>query len=120
MITSNALQVAAEFAAIDKLSFAGVVKAVQSTAEDLRDQWRTNATATAGVHGKHYPKSINYKMKPSLTAVIAEIEPTAGMAQAGMSFEYGSVNQPPHLDGQRALDQIGPDLPRRIERALRF
>ena len=120
MITSNALQVAAEFAAIDKASFLAVRHAVETTAEELRDQWRENATVTAGKHGKHYPKSINSKMVPSLTAVVAEIEPTEGMKQAGMSFEYGSVNQPPHLDGQRALDQIGPDLPRRIERALRF
>jgi hypothetical protein len=30
------------------------------------------------------------------------------MPQGGMSFEYGSRNQPPHLDGLHALDTIGP------------
>lgn len=120
MITSNALQVAAEFAAIDKLSFVAVTKAVQSTAEELRDQWRENAAQSSGAHGPHYPASINYKMKPALTAIVAEIEPTSGMPQADMSWEFGSVNQPPHLDGQRALDQVGPSLPRRIDAALRF
>ncbi len=91
---------------------------VEETAIDLRDDWRKNATETAGRHGKHYPKSIRHRML-GFTAIEAEIGPTEGMKQAAMSFEYGSRNQPAHLDGQRALDENGPRLARRIE-ALRF
>lgn len=119
-VSSNALQVAAEFGKVNAVTFVKIKSVVEQTAIDVRDRWRENATATAGAHGVHYPASINYKMKPALTAVVAEIEPTAGMQQAGMSFEFGSVNQPPHLDGQRALDQIGPQLERRLSAALVF
>lgn len=119
-ISSNALQVAASFAAADKATFAKVVAVTEQTTVDVRDQWRTNATATAGKHGKHYPKSIQHKMVPSLTAIVGEVEPDASMPQGGMSFEYGSVNQPPHLDGQRAAQQYEEVFGRRLNAVLVF
>ena len=87
---------------------------VEQTAIELRDEWRANARVTAGAHGKHYPKSIDYRMG-GLTSVYADVEPDESKPQGGMSFEFGSVNQPPHLDGQRALDTIAPRFARRIE-----
>jgi hypothetical protein len=84
---------------------------------DLRDEWRANARATSGQHGKHYPNSITADMRVS-TNIEVEIGPDPRLPQGGMSFEFGSVNQPPHLDGQRAADTVVPRIDRRIDAAL--
>lgn len=84
---------------------------------DLRDEWRSNARETAGEHGRHYPNSITAEMRPSLNIEV-EIGPDPRLPQGGMSFEFGSVKQPPHLDGQRAADTVIPRLERRIDAAL--
>lgn len=94
-----------------------MVKVFTEAGVDLRDQWRENATATAGEHGKHYPKSITHELKVS-TSIVVEIGPDKALPQGGMSFEYGSVNQPPHLDGQRAADSEIPKIDRRVDSAL--
>lgn len=91
---------------------------VEQTAIDMRDAWRANATASAGAHGRWYPSSIRYKMV-GFASPGADIGPAEGMRQAAMSFEYGSANQPPHLDGQRALDEVAPRFVRRAS-TLRF
>lgn len=90
---------------------------VQESAMDLRDDWRKNATETAGQHGKHYPRTIQSRI--GWSGLAAEIAPDAGMRQGGMSFEFGSSKQPPHLDGQRALDDNSSKFARRVA-ALRF
>lgn len=83
-------------------------------AADLRDEWKRNARETSGETGKHYPNSITAEMRVGLN-IQAEIGPDPSRPQGGMSFEYGSVNQPPHLDGQLATDRIVPLLERRID-----
>ncbi len=101
---------AAGLAAAQREMEAEARKIVKKSGEDLRDGWKANAAASSGRHGKHYPKSI--KSRPSgLTALI---EPDAGMPQGGMSFEFGSANQPPHLDGEKAMQVEEP----RFESAL--
>lgn len=84
---------------------------------DLRDEWKANARATSGQHGKHYPDSILAKMRLSADIEV-EVGPDPSLPQGGMSFEYGSVNQPPHLDGQRAADTIVPRFERRVETTM--
>lgn len=83
--------------------------------KDLQDAWRENATQTAGAHGKWYPRSI--KAKPAGPLAV-EVGPTPGMRQGAMSFEFGSSNQPPHLDGQRALDATLPTLRAKTEELI--
>jgi hypothetical protein len=117
-ISVNGAQVVRAFDVTSRAAFNAVKGAVEESAVEVRDLWRDNATQSSGKHGKHYPKSINYKMVPSLSAIVAEVEPTEGMMQAGMSFEFGSRNQPPHLDGQRAKDSAEPKIEQRIDRAL--
>lgn len=80
--------------------------------EDFDDEWHDNAVLTARQHGKHYPDSIEHIRVGYLQW---EIGPNPGMPQGGMSFEHGSRNQPPHLDGSRALDMLFPHLVRRVE-----
>lgn len=82
---------------------------------ELQRAWRANATITAGKHGKWYPSSI--KSKPAGPLAV-EVGPTPGMRQGAMSFEFGSRNQPPHLDGQRALDATLPSLRAKVEELM--
>lgn len=73
-------------------------------------QWAANATATSGTHGKHYPKSIDSELVFNLGGVSVDVGPNAAKKQGGMGkgFEFGSENQPPHLDGAKALTAIEP------------
>jgi hypothetical protein len=84
---------------------------------------RANAERTAGAHGKHYPKSITSEQrKPFMgfgaSVFSAEYGPDAAKLQGGMSFEYGSRNQPPHLDLARSADVIGPSLGQEVRQML--
>lgn len=89
---------------------------ITQAAGDLRNQWRRNATSTSGLHGKHYPKSIDFRLGGNgISGIEAEVGPLSG-PQSNMSFEYGSSNQDPHLDGQHALDYVGPRMLRRFDR----
>ncbi len=86
----------------------------------FEEQWRSNAVETSGQHGKHYPASIESELRPGFSTISVEVGPNPGMPQGGMSFEYGSSKQPPHLDGLRALDVIGPRVERGLDSALGF
>lgn len=86
----------------------------ESQGQHFADHWRRNATATAGVHGRHYPKSITSEMRIAL-GIEVEVGPDSSMRQGGMSFELGSSKQPPHLDGARALPAHETQLERRAD-----
>lgn len=75
--------------------------------------WQHNARSTSGAHGVHYPDSITSESRLALGVEI-ETGPESGRKQGrmGRGFEFGSVNQPPHLDGARAL----PIAEKRIDR----
>lgn len=79
-------------------------KILRQDARKLRNSWRQRARHSAGRHGKHYPRAITDEVLSN----VALIGPESGLPQGGMSFEFGSRNQPPHLDGSRALDKWGP------------
>ena len=85
--------------------------------KDLRDVWKRNATETAGEHGRLYPQSIESNLRVS-TDFVVEVGPNPAKPQGSMSFEFGSSKQPPHLDGQRAADEVVPLIERRIGTAL--
>jgi hypothetical protein len=68
---------------------------------------RSFARKTAGAHGRHYPDAFSVEAK---TATSWEYGPDAAKKQGGMSFEYGSRNQPPHLDLNKSADIIGPKM----------
>lgn len=78
---------------------------------------RDNARRSAGRHGKHYPRSFTWEMRGSLfggAGFIAEYGPDATRRQGGMSFEFGSRNQPPHLDLAKSADLIGPTFAQEV------
>lgn len=86
-------------------------------ARELESAWRRNAEQTSGEHGRLYPKSIDHERLLGL-GLAYEIGPNPAKPQGGMSFEEGSVNQPAHLDGLHAADEVVPKIDRRIGSVL--
>lgn len=115
-VTSNGDTIAAELGRMSARTTRRMNEAVREAGTDLRDEWRENATETAGAHGKHYPKAI----EAHSGWLQSEIYPNESAQQGAMSFEFGSRNQPPHLDGQRALDALAPRIARRFEQIVTF
>lgn len=85
-------------------------------------EWASNARATSGSHGKHYPDSIDAELVFNATGVSVDVGPNSGKPQGGMGkgFEFGSENQPPHLDGVSALDGMQGRVERLIDAAVTF
>lgn len=82
---------------------------------------RDNAKRSSGKHGKHYPKSITAEMNGIVSfggaaGISGEYGPDIARPQGGMSFEFGSRNQPPHLDLARSADLIGPSFAQEVSR----
>lgn len=120
MIRFDARELREFSAEMPRLGAAGakaITKVLAEGAVELRDQWRENAKETAGKHGRHYPKSIVVWPRIS-TDVVFDIGPDPRLPQGGMSFEFGSQNQPAHLDGQRAADEVLPKIQGRATTAL--
>ena len=122
MITFDAHELSALAVDLGKIgvkSTSTMVKVFRESGDQLVKTWAANATETSGQHGRHYPKSIDMEMQVS-TDIVIEVGPNPAMPQGGMSFEYGSRNQPAHLDGQRAADAEIPLIDRRITAALAY
>ncbi len=69
------------------------------------------ARESAGAHGKHYHKAFSIE---AITPLEWEYGPDAAKPQGGMSFEFGSRNQPPHLDLNKSADVAGPMFARDV------
>lgn len=92
----------------------GVVK---KGALNVKNDWRKNARQTAPPHARHYPRSISFDIsKPGLDVVTAVIGPDKDKTQGALGnlLEFGSVNNPPHNDGGRALRDEEPRFHRAI------
>lgn len=83
----------------------GLYDAYRGAGEGFRDDWQSNARATSGAHGVHYPDSITTEMRFAGLGIEVETGPESGRKQGrmGRGFEFGSRNQPPHLDGLQAM-----------------
>lgn len=79
---------------------------------------KENAKRTAGKHGKHYHRAFSWEMHSGLglfgNTVSGEYGPDVAKPQGGMSFEFGSRNQKPHLDLAKSADIIGPALAQEV------
>ena len=85
---------------------------------------RDFARESAGKHGKHYPNAITAEARKAFRGFgagvySAEYGPDSARRQGGMSFEWGSRNQPPHLDLNKSADIIGPAFPGEVRNMLR-
>lgn len=99
-------QLAVEFNAAAHATLPAARAVIQDGAAQVKEAWQTNARATSGLHGKHYPNSITYETRMLAGSAVGEIGPDVSKLQGGMGrgFEFGSRNQPPHLDGTKAVD----------------
>ncbi|NUP49007.1 MAG: hypothetical protein HOW97_17130 [Catenulispora sp.] len=70
---------------------------------NIKNDWRTSASGLK--HAPLYPASITFDVIPTPTVLAAEIGPDKNRPQGALGnlIEYGSVKNPPHLDGARAL-----------------
>jgi hypothetical protein len=73
---------------------------------------KTRAKRTAGSHGKHYHRAFSAEMHSGRglfgNVISGEYGPDIAKPQGGMSFEFGSRNQKPHLDLAKSAELIGP------------
>jgi hypothetical protein len=81
-------------------------------AVNVKNDWRANARSSSGRHAPAYPNAVGFDFAaygPDLFMAI--IGPDKGAAQGALGnlLEYGSVHNPPHNDGGRAL---AAELPR--------
>lgn len=99
----------------------GLFDAYRGAGEGFRDDWQHNARGTSGEHGKWYPDSITTEMRTgALTSIEVETGPENGRKQGrmGPGFEFGSQNQPPHLDGLLAMPLAEKRLDRQADAAI--
>jgi hypothetical protein len=118
MVSVDAHEVFALAAGLERLGaeVGGIImtEGITQVTKKMEETWRSNATGTAGRHGIHYPASITSEVHGDE----GEVGPDSGMPQGGMSFEEGSRNQPPHLDGQKAAEVVGPWGAELIDRVI--
>lgn len=80
-------------------------------AVNIKREWRANARASSGRHAPHYPGTIGFDFAaygPDLWMAIIGPDKGGPQGALGNILEYGSVNNPPHRDGGRALDAEEP------------
>lgn len=118
MPAEEIFNLAREFGVTPAKTATALFGAFRGAGEGFRDDWKHNATATAGEHGKHYPDAITTEMKFAGTSIEVETGPEKDRKQGGMSFEFGSENQPPHLDGLRAMPLAEKRLDRLADAAI--
>ena len=94
--------------------------AVNDARNSVTKAWQDNARATSGAHGKHYPNSITSEVRATATGLVVEVGPDTSRPQGSMGrgFEFGSMNQPPHLDGARAVADNEARIEQIIDQAM--
>lgn len=112
-VTHTLDDLANDMAAVTRKTATEPVKIVSKHVRMGAGLARKFATKTAGEHGKLYPLSIGSDMDVdtlggSLSAISGEWGPDSSMQQGGMSFEFGSRNQPPHGDIAKSADIVVP------------
>lgn len=123
MIRGDASEVYALAADLSQVGAKSVpaVRGVMGEAGDaFAREWAANARETSGEHGKHYPDSIDAELVFDVSGVSVDVGPNSAKKQGSMGrgFEFGSVNQPPHLDGLRALDGLQVRAERMVDSAI--
>lgn len=119
---SDFYRLAGDLTEVGAKSIPALRSGMQGAGDAFAQAWRSNAAATSGEHGKWYPASIDAELVFDLGGVSVDVGPNSGKKQGGMGkgFEFGSRNQPPHLDGARAMTWVEPQVERIIDAAITF
>lgn len=117
---SEVYKLAADLAQVGPESVPAMRGVMDEAGKALAKEWQANARETSGAHGKHYPNSITSELVFGVGSIAVEAGPDSSMPQGSMGrgFEFGSQNQPPHLDGLRALDGIQQRVERMADAAI--
>jgi hypothetical protein len=93
---------------------------VSKGAVNVKRDWRANARASAGRHAPYYPASIGYDLSRIPGGATAVVGPDKERKQGALGnlLEYGSVKNPPHNDGGRALAAEEPRMVAAVEAAV--
>jgi hypothetical protein len=94
----------------------------EHAAVNVKNGWRANAGSSA-LHAPSYPASISYDLVPGEGIKgnpVFEVGPdkTKRQGALGNLIEFGSVHNPPHNDGGRALADEGPKFEAAIDSAV--
>lgn len=105
---SQGIRLASDLAQVGPKAVPALRASMQGVGDAFALAWQGNARETAGAHGVHYPDSISAELALTVSSVAVDVGPEAGKPQGSMGrgFEFGSRNQPAHLDGLRALDTM--------------
>ena len=119
---SEVFTLAADFAEVPARLTPALRGPMLDVGNAFADEWRRNAVETSGEHGRHYPNSIDAELVFDLSGISVDVGPNNAKKQGrmGRGFEFGSINQPPHLDGLRALDGMQKRAERVIDSAVGF
>lgn len=78
---------------------------------NIKRDWKSNARSSAPKHAPQYPSSIGFDLAgygPDIWMAIIGPDKGGPQGALGNLLEYGSVHNPPHRDGGRALDVEEP------------
>lgn len=117
---SEVYKLAGDLSAVGAKAVPAMRGVMDESGQILAEQWRSNAEATSGEHGVHYPKAITAELAFGVSNIAVDVGPDSSMPQGGMGkgFEYGSRNQPPHMDGLRAMTWVEPQVVRMTDAAI--
>lgn len=96
---------ARDFAEASPKVASGLYDAFKQGGEAFRDDWADNVRASSPKgHLKHLPAAITSETRVAL-GIVVETGPESGKRQGalGRGDEFGSRNQPAHLNGLRAM-----------------
>lgn len=91
---------------------------VMRGALNIKRGWAQNARASAPKHAPAYPRAVGFDLlRFGPDQLLAIIGPDKGMPQGALGnlLEYGSVKNPPHNDGGRALANEIPAFEAQME-----
>ena len=117
---SEIYQLAGDMGQVGARAIPALRTTMAAAGEAFAREWSANARETSGQHGVHYPNSIDSELVFNLSGVSVDVGPDAAKKQGSMGrgFEFGSVNQPPHLDGLRALDGFQQRAERMVDATI--
>lgn len=117
---SEVYRLAGDLSAVGAKAVPALRGTMAAVGEAFSQEWSANARETSGQHGKHYPDSIDSELVFNLSGVSVDVGPNSAKKQGGMGrgFEFGSQNQPPHLDGLRALDGMQQRTERMVDATI--
>jgi hypothetical protein len=85
---------------------------------NIKMEWRQNARQSAPKHAPAYPRTIGYDLLtfgPDQLLAIIGPDKAGRQGALGNLLEYGSVKNPPHNDGGRALVNEVPRFEAQME-----